>query len=160
MREAVAKEAAAREAEAKVAKEREAVAKAAAEAKEAAAREAAEREVARQAARSTGAWADPLLVLLPDVLAATDCFNATRMIGQGGCATVYKAEPLPSLPSMLHGSSIAVKRLNMGGSQGEAELILGDHSHPLRSPRLGWARLPRTASAVEQQRCPWLSQYD
>ncbi|XP_010241481.1 PREDICTED: leucine-rich repeat receptor protein kinase MSP1-like isoform X1 [Nelumbo nucifera] len=78
-----------------------------------------------------------LLRLNPaDILSATENFNKTYIIGDGGFGTVFKA----SLPE---GRTIAVKRLNGGHFQGDREFLaemetIGKVNHGNLVPLLGY----------------------
>jgi len=170
-REAAAREAAeaAAEAERVAAAAREAAAEEAAAAREAAASEAAreEAEAAREAeaaeaarvAAAAAAAAAPVLLKYEELDTATASFSAARVIGVGGNATVYKADPLSPLQRRLPGSSraVAVKRLTVSGGVAAAEAaeelrhevdILCRLSHPNVLSLLGYCLDRRGPSLV------------
>ena len=164
-RQAVNREAAAREAEAEATAEREAeemAVRAEAEATAAASAAVGARAVAaataeaKEEAEAAGAAAAaPALLPFDELDAATASFGAARVIGIGGNATVYKADPLPSLPASTR--AVAVKRLALSGGVAAAEVaeelrrevdILCRLSHAHVLPLLGYCLDHRGPSLV------------
>jgi hypothetical protein len=103
--------------EAKAAAEAKAVrGQAAREAEEESKREEEEARAAL-AALTLPSPVQPLALTLAELEAATAAFSPTRIVGRGGSGVVYRTDALPSLPHA--GGSLAVKRLAVGGSEGE-----------------------------------------